>query len=386
MTAPRAESRPVDDIAAADLAAVVHAEQGEPSAAQAKSRSTARFAPFDGIRAVAALLVFVMHVNNVRFPGGWIGVELFFALSGYLITSLLLAEKRKTGRIALGRFYARRALRLVPALAAAVAVVVPLAILEGTRTAPWDGLAAITYTMDVYRPLMGVDNPFGHAWSLAVEEQFYIVWPVLLVIGLRRGWNMPRIAAVLAAASAVVGCLLAWGTSKPSSVAYLTPFPHIPVILGGVGLAFAVHQGRSWVNRLRGLWAPAIAPVIALAFLLKVGEDVGWLYYGGIALLTVPCVLLIGHLVARPDSPVARVLGLRPLVWLGERSYGFYLWHVPVIAGIYAVGLGDRLPLTPVALVATLIMTALSWIAVERPFLRLKRKVSTVHLDPASAR
>ena len=335
-----------------------------------ESRKASRFAPFDGLRAVAVLLVFACHQVYWAFPGGWVGVELFFVLSGFLITSLLLREWERTGRIDLRAFYLRRFFRLAPALVMFVAVAAPAAWLLGDDRAFTEGLAAVTYTMDIYLPLHdSADSFLSHTWSLAVEEQFYLVWPAFLLLALSRGCGVGRVITSLAAVSAVGGGIIAWAWGP--LMGYSNPFPHLPIILSGAGLALAVHYGGSWTGRLASGWVPVLAGVIATAVWCFVGIERVWLYWGVLLAVSAPLVALVGHLVARPEGPAARFLTLSPLVWLGERSYGFYLWHIPPV--YFLRNLNPRQYVgAPVAFGAALVLTVLSWVLVERPFLRLK--------------
>jgi peptidoglycan/LPS O-acetylase OafA/YrhL len=333
---------------------------------------TSRFAPFDGLRAVAVLLVFGHHLMGRYVPGGWIGVELFFGLSGFLITSLLLREHENKGRIDLRAFFARRALRLVPALVVHVAIVTPLAILAGVTGVIPAAVAALTYTTDFYAILGGDSWIFAHTWSLTVEEQFYLVWPVVLIPGLARGWRLLRGLAAVAVLGVVGGAAIAATVS--THVAYATPFSHLPTILGGAALAYAVQRGAVRLERFGTIWIPVVAGVVMLSTTFLVDQFTeSWLYYGGMVALCAPLVLLVAHLCAKPDGPLAKALTQRPLVWLGERSYGFYLWHYPVSAAAHQLGI-NRPVAGLLAVAVTVGLTELSWRLVELPFLRMKRR------------
>lgn len=331
-----------------------------------------RFAALDGLRAVAVLLVFLHHVDEDVFVGGWIGVDLFFALSGYLITTLLLGEWAKSGSIGLGAFYMRRLLRLMPALLVLVVVLLPLAIWRGIGQPFVDAGVTVLYLMDVYAPLAErIGGLFSHTWSLAVEEQFYLFWPALLVLALRRGWSVERIATAALVGTAIAGALTV--SAVEAYYAYRSPFVHMPVMLSGVLLALAVSRRDAWLGRLRGAWLPAVAAVLLVAVTFAVHLDWLPLYFGGFVALGVALTGLVGHLVMAPTGPAARALSGRPLVWLGQRSYGFYLWHFPVLVALSQVT-GSPLVLAIVGLLASLACTVVSWRVVEQPFLRMKRR------------
>jgi peptidoglycan/LPS O-acetylase OafA/YrhL len=333
-----------------------------------------RFAPFDGLRALAVLAVLAVHLVGAYIPGGWVGVDVFFALSGYLITMLLLREHARTGGISLRAFYLRRILRLAPALTVFVAVVAPIAALAGQLDVPASAAAAITYTMDIYKPAVGVDNVLAHTWSLAVEEQFYVAWPVVLVAGLARGWRLGRIVAAVAGVAAAAGLWTAVAVSP--AAAYYGPFAHLPVMLGGVALALVAHHHPAALQPLRSRWVPVLAAAGTLAVLPLVRGSAMWLYGGGLLAVGAVAVALIGHLHVNPDGWTATRLQWRPLVWLGERSYGFYLWHFPVTWVAPHLGL-PRPVAGLLALIVILGLTQASWLGVERPFLRLKDRIAT---------
>jgi peptidoglycan/LPS O-acetylase OafA/YrhL len=311
------------------------------------SRTAARLPGLDGLRALAVLAVIAFHEQLTAFPGGFLGVDVFFVLSGYLITDLLVAQWNRHGGLRLGSFWARRARRLLPALAtmlvvvtAATAVIEPgqLAALRPTL------LAAVTYSSNwwqalhhqSYFTLFGPPPPLQHLWSLAIEEQFYLIWPLLLIAMLRLCQSSRLRAGVAwlgAALSALATVLIYLPGADPSRVYYGTD-THSSALLIGSALAL------SWpLRRLRAL-TPDRARVVdglGLAGLALLGWAMGH-YRGGDRALY-PAGLLIaalgaGAVVLAAASPglVGWVLGLPPLRWLGVRSYGIYLWHWPVIA------------------------------------------------------
>ncbi len=311
----------------------------------------------DALRGIAIGLVLLRHGLPVPFAGaGVVGVVMFFALSGYLITGLLLTELEETGRLDLRRFYARRARRLVPALLALVTGVVAVTLLldpigDRNRLAKIV-VVALTWTGDL---------PFGHAsdatfhlWTLATEEQFYLLWPALLALGFARR----RVGGLLlvAAAVCVLACLATLASLRGApDLAYALPTSWAVCFV--IGAAARVHQHR--------LVVPARAPSAALAALglLSViplrGHALTYLA-GGPAIAVLTVVLLLAW---RTWSDVTAP-GLRALVWLGTVSYGAYLWNYPL-----TIWLRPHLDHAPglVAAALTLVAAALSWRLVERP-------------------
>jgi len=326
----------------------------------------------DGLRAVAVLMVVAAHFDQGQVTlGGVMGVTVFFTLSGFLITSLLLAEHEKTGRIDRWAFYRRRALRLFPALAVMLAMVCLLTA-GGFPTDVRPGMVAsvVGYVSNWF--LMGtrIDGvtqwgALGHTWSLAIEEQFYIVWPLLVILLARRG---RRAVFWMAAGGAAASMVWALVSGRPNLATDVSAYP----LLVGCALAAWMH-GRG-VVRPAASWAlVALAPIVAF---LAVGVSAREVAYVVVPLATAALVFVV---VQRPVG----WLQTRPLVWVGKRSYGLYLWHVPVSYLCLHVAVGPRFwwPVAAVGIAASFGLTALSWRYVEQPFLRLKDRGSAT--DPA---
>jgi len=292
---------------------------------------------------VALLGVLFFHANGA-LPGGYLGVDLFFVLSGYLITSLLLAEHRDTGRIVLSAFLARRARRLLPALLA----LMPAIALYGrlfTKSADLpalraDALATLGYVANwhtifaqkSYWELFAAPSPLEHTWSLAIEEQFYLVWPVLVALALRR--RGPRSVLVLASslmALSMVAMLVLFDPAHTSR-AYLGTDTRATGLLAGAALATVMAPDTAFEARtIRGLDVLGVLAILALgvAWWRLEGQN-PFLYRGGLWLTEAGVLVLIACAVAGPRSLVARALAFRPLTLLGTISYGVYLWHWPV--------------------------------------------------------
>jgi peptidoglycan/LPS O-acetylase OafA/YrhL len=333
----------------------------------------------DGVRALAITVVFMSHVDW-HMPGGYYGVDVFFVLSGFLITTLLLAEHGRSGRIDLVRFFARRARRLLPALAlllGAVAVVFTLSF-DGEL---WPSeLAVVLYLGNWFQA-------FGHrlaggllvqTWSLGIEEQFYVLWPILLLIGLTRRWStrsLLLIALIPAIGSFTLRTLL-WQPGPPggpaNAFAYFSSFTRADSVLLGCALAIAIAD-EHFRRRIAFLRHPMTA-VIALAVIVVAALTDGGAHAPVWALVVLASASLVGHIALVDSSPVTRLLSTQPLVWVGARSYGIYLYHYPIIVWALASsswleGRSDLLQGTLFAL-ATLAVAALSYRFLEVPMQR----------------
>ena len=339
----------------------------------------------DGLRAVAVAAVFLYHANLSWMPGGFLGVDVFFVISGYLITSLLIAEFEDRGRIALGRFWAGRARRLLPALFALLAVCLAIGAtlqrgkLIGLRG---DALASIFYVAnwrfifshESYFAQFGRPSLLRHLWSLAVEEQFYLLWPPLFLIGMR----LLRRAtlAALVALGAIGSTALMWALYRPgadtSRIFYGTDTRAAPLLIG-VLLAFAWKPSAmpAWDSararrRLDALSVVALAAVI-YAFVTVHDYDQS-IYRGGFLALALSAGLLLATIV-HPASTLGHALARPVPRWLGERSYGIYLWHWPVLV-FSRPGVDVHLPrgvLIPAQAAATVVLAAVSYRYIERP-------------------
>ncbi len=340
----------------------------------------------DGMRGIAVLAVVLFHLqltvgSRPLVPAGYLGVDVFFCLSGYLITSLLLAERRAEGRIDLGRFWLRRARRLLPAMFLVVLAVVVVVALD-QQTADLLGsqrgaaLATLGYAANWFEVARDasyfeafVTAPLGHTWSLAIEEQFYVVWPVLAALVLRRGRrHLGTIAVVGAVASSVwfVVELHRAGLDR----AYYGSDTRLGAILLGAAVAVLVRgRARDWsAATRRGVEAAGLLSGLALLATMVIARDsTTFLGRGGLALAAVlSTVVLIP--VSQWRGPLGRTLEAAPLVWLGRLSYSVYLWHVPVIAVLSPQRTGwTGWQLALVRIVVTAVLSVASYQLVEQP-------------------
>ncbi|WP_190987685.1 acyltransferase family protein [Pseudarthrobacter sulfonivorans] len=347
----------------------------------------------DGLRTVAVIGVFLFHTVTELVPGGSVGVDVFFTLSGFVITLLIMKEYRATGRLRLGVFYAKRLARLWRALLAVCAVVVLGGLVF--PASGWGGQAANSipaagYVMNLSNfGMFGAStggNALSPTWTLAVEEQFYLVWPVVLLVMLRF-WKVRTVAwltAVLALGFLVSRLLLVLD-GAPLARLYNGPDTRADQLLMGCTLALvfasvspgsrvhaALQAGARWAGPLAGLALAAAVFVLAEPNTPGVWFDVFW--SGGPTALAVLAGLVIGSLVLRPAGLASRILSHPWLANPGrDLSYAAYLWHLPVY--LLLIPLVPALWLrVPLAAAVTVLMAWLSFRYVERPIRRWASK------------
>jgi peptidoglycan/LPS O-acetylase OafA/YrhL len=328
----------------------------------------------DGLRGLSIILVYLFHIRTMPFGGGFLGVDLFFVLSGFLITSLLLEEWRETGRISLGAFYARRALRLLPALVFLLLVLLGASAARepAAEFSKMGRASAIVFLYSSNWFLVAKQFPrdeLSHAWSLSIEEQFYLAWPVLLLLLLRTVKSRRAMAGILAGALLVVAGLrsLLWSQSQSFERVYFGTDTHADGLLAGALAGMAAHWGKSG-ERVRPLGPVVLLLLGVLLFSGWVGDP--WLFQGGYLPLNLGFACLVFSLATAPWAPLLRVFESRPLVWLGKLSYGIYLWHLPAywLAGLAPSPSWEPGWIRPLAI--TLGGSAFSFYALERPLLR----------------
>jgi peptidoglycan/LPS O-acetylase OafA/YrhL len=343
----------------------------------------------DAMRALAVLAVFGYHAGLDWVPGGFLGVDVFFVISGYLITSLLLREVRATGHLEIGRFWIRRARRLLPAVGVLIAVVMVVsAIAAPDRIGQirGDALASLFYFANwhfifdhnSYFEGFGRPSLFTHLWSLSVEEQFYLFWPLIFAVGMKIFGRGRLLLGVLA--GAIGSVVLAWILFDPghdASRVYYGTDTHAIGLLAGVALAlvWSPTELRLPSHRAGPLVGPILDAlgVVALGYLILSFAHVHdydlALWHGGYLWIAIATALLLAAL-AHPAARLGGILGRPALLWLGLRSYSFYLWHWPVLA-MTRPGVDIDLPrgiLIPLQLLLCLALADLSYRFVELPF------------------
>jgi peptidoglycan/LPS O-acetylase OafA/YrhL len=334
----------------------------------------------DGLRAIAVAAVFLYHSRIDWLPGGFLGVDLFFVLSGYLITSLLLVEWEAWNRIDLRRFWLRRARRLLPALVVVVLAALVLAAIfargDLARTRG-DAVSSLLYYTNWHLILanhsyfvrMGNPSLLQHLWSLAIEEQFYVIWPLILVpalvlLGRRR---LPFVVVAGIAGSTALMWIL-YTPNDPSRVYYGTDTRAF-LLLMGILLALVWPAIERLKRALPLLELLGVCALVASVLLFRQMEDFNPTLYRGGDLASAFCFAVLIAAVAHTETGIGRALGVAPLRWVGERSYGMYLWHWPVVElmrpGVDIPWTGPGVVVAQAAIVVT--AAALSYRFVEQP-------------------
>lgn len=329
----------------------------------------------DGIRAIAVIVVVAYHGGWFGFHGGFVGVDVFFTLSGFLITRLLIDEHHRRGGVSMKNFYIRRGLRLLPALFALVAGVwLAAALLDVPRIEDRLGersLWALSYVANWRDVVTGTHGgPFSHIWSLSVEEQFYVIWPVVAVVLLRRrGVDAVRwLAGTLAVGFAVLTMWRHWNGASGFDLYFATHSHGGILLLAGAWLGCSVELIAGIGRDLgRMLTMVGIAGILVISFVPDRFSDIH-AGFGYVPIGAVSVAVIVGAVADHRPSP----LTWAPLCRIGKSSYAIYLWHIPMfaISGAIAPSVDSRIRIT----VGTAIAVLISHWLVERPALRLKHR------------
>ncbi|MEO8286913.1 MAG: acyltransferase [Chloroflexota bacterium] len=346
----------------------------------------------DGLRGIFILLVVAIHAGVPFMPGAGLGVDLFFVLSGFLITCLLMQEWQQHSSISLKRFYIRRALRLLPALYVLLTLVGIIALV-------WmKGEAALATQRGVMLSFIYSSNWFtllfsdyqiglglmGHSWSLAIEEQFYLVWPFVLIGLLSLRMSSRRLAGSvgLLMVSAVAWRLWLVISGGYDSRLFVSLDTRADQLLVGCFLGVLAAEGLVHPS-IRGVRATRWLVVISAVVLTYLVADPAWYsslfpFYGGFTLIALCAGALILHLIVSPQGRMSRLLAWQPLAQIGVVSYGIYLWHYPIFH-LLPTGPAGWLdwPMQLVRLVMLALFVTASRRYVEKPMLRLKERLSS---------
>ncbi|MFJ8355879.1 acyltransferase family protein [Bacillus paramycoides] len=340
----------------------------------------------DSLRGLAILGVILYHINFNWMPGGFLGVTVFFVLSGYLITDILAMEWKRNKRIDLKKFWLSRAKRLLPGMIVMLVItfawitIFHSSLLEKMRG---DSLAALFYVSNwwyIYHKLSYFDNfnqlsPLNHFWSLAVEEQFYVVWPFIISLGfyyIKKQSRMILLICLGAAASALTMAILYEPGADPSRIYYGTDTRAFSLLIGAaLALLWPSNRLANKIIPKARLILDVVggtALIIILVMFWKTNQYDPFLYNGGMVLLSIATALLVANL-AHPASRIAQFLRFKPLRWIGIRSYGIYLWHYPILTlTTPKVNAGDFSPIRAILQFLLILMIAqISWKYIEKP-------------------
>lgn len=340
----------------------------------------------DGVRCFAVIAVIAAHTHVSWMHGGGVGVDIFFVLSGYLITTLLLREFDRNGRISLSLFWGRRLVRLMPALILLLVVVNTAAAISpysfaGTGAVGLAATPAILFYFSNWLIVIGQNAALGNLgplWSLSVEEQFYLIWPLIVVFGLarRRSLRWLGASAGLIILTVIVNRVLVFNPDQLTRT-FGTDF-RVDALLIGCLLALGFRAGLAKAIGLacRVLVVPAILYLVAVSLFIPEFNAPGverfvYLYYTvGLPLASLATAVLIGYIVLNQDSLLVRALSWGPFAFTGRISYGMYLWHYPIIIVLMVRVQPDPNSLFLISLALTYVAAIASWFLVERPISR----------------
>jgi len=335
----------------------------------------------DGLRALAVLGIIAFHLDYAWARGSFLGVDLFFVLSGFLITTLLITEWRRSATIALRAFWGRRARRLLPAV---LLVLVLVAVFTRLEIEPWnraairgDGIASLFYVANWrfiiekqgYFDLFTATSPLRHMWSLAIEEQFYLVWPLVVFAVMRAARGSLGVLATVCGAGILASAATMAVVYSPddTSRAYYGTDARVHTILFGALLAILFASWRPSAVAIRRLAVAGLASFVVMLLVWHVASGTSARYYegGSAAYAVLVCIIVAGAL---QPGVLRRLLSVRPLVWVGRISYGLYLFHWPLIVWLVPTRVHlHGLPLNALRIALTFVAATLSFYLVELP-------------------
>jgi peptidoglycan/LPS O-acetylase OafA/YrhL len=330
----------------------------------------------DGLRGIAILCVCFCHWHLPHFHGGFYGVDIFFALSGYLITSILLVETDATHTLNFANFYKRRILRLFPALCVLLIVYAVVASWIADYVGYGLDIFLVFFYLSNWSKALGSLHPsvLGHTWSLAVEEQFYLIWPPLLLFLIRKVKPKTFFIITVLLALFFSGERYLLTSTATWERLYHSLDTRIDVILYGCAFAVALRYWEEKTLRIYRNCGVTLLSCFVLLSLLLVGNDRSLVTFQyGLFIVAMCSLTLVAHAVSPDAGLVKTILSNKFLVYFGKRSYGLYLWHLPIIT--YCKTIDARFMFPIISVMLTLLATELSYRCVERPFLQLKDRI-----------
>ena len=330
------------------------------------------------------MAVMAFHLGFGWAPGGLLGVAVFFTLSGYLITDLLMGHWNRDGDLHLKQFWIRRARRLLPAVGVLLLAVLLWVSIDhrSELSALWGNMWAaggyysnwwLIFHHVSYFARFGPPSPLGHLWSLSVEEQFYLIWPWVLLVGLRFVKDRRTLCylALAGAAASAIEMAVLWQPGVDPTRVYDGTDTRAFGLLIGAALAFVwpSRPSKEQVKRISPILIEvvgAVGLVVIVVMVMTVGEYSAFLYRGGLVVLSVATAAVVAAVVY-PRTRIGLILGIRPMRWTGVRSYGIYLWHYPIIILTTPLLAKVSIARSTLQVAATFAIAALSWRFVEDP-------------------
>ncbi|MBT0773800.1 acyltransferase [Kineosporia sp. J2-2] len=342
----------------------------------------------DGLRAFAVLAVMAFHTSPAAH-GGFLGVDVFFVISGYLITALLLREWSRSGGVDLKAFYVKRALRLLPPLLFMLAVSLPFVFTWARDQLTLNPVIAIASVLLYVANWANVwvnegTGIWTHTWSLSIEEQFYLIWPLVLIGVLARRKKAPAAGLVVLIALVVLARWVGVANSDSFLWIYYATTSHCDGLLLGSLLAVLLNRRDSLARSGRQSEIVAWAGVFGLAALFATSHiETSDTYEWRLPMAALFATMIVHHLATRKQGPMVDLLSLRPFVAVGMVSYGLYLYHFPVFMTVQSRHY-PHLEQHALEITLTLALTVFSWFVVEKPALRLKDRLAGAPVAPVT--
>ncbi|WP_139975416.1 acyltransferase [Ochrobactrum sp. CGA5] len=335
-----------------------------------------RIKGFDGLRTIAVIAVFIHHTGLIPLHGGFIGVDIFFVLSGFLITSILVNERISTGYIDLFRFYIRRTGRLFPALLFFLVLIsIYILAFKPAVSLSFEILPPLGYFMNWVRAFDIYDAKLtGHTWTLAVEEQFYIIWPLVILAIWRVKFLKPIVVMLSLAIAAVLWRSYMVGSGAPPARIYTGLDTHADGLVFGAAIAVLPRSILFLIGKW--LWMPAAAYI---CYVLTSNSATAFASYNiGFTVTALASVAVIAKIFSDQGSLVTKSLDFLPMRWFGRLSYGFYLWHYPVIKILlysgyqefgmfFGTSIYPKITMFAACFGVSLLLTVISWYFIESP-------------------